>query len=103
MIVLTLVGTKEEFENLSLVMGNFDKDTLPKISKINLSEKQLKDFLTFKSEHYDIKLMRLNGQGDYTSITPFNNICTVVINGVNYLFGGISEKFYDKMVAEFVK
>jgi hypothetical protein len=63
----------------------------------NQSETQLQGFLTHVEESYTT--LSLKPQGDYTAIsTGAVNICTVTNKGKEYLFGGISEAFYDKMV-----
>jgi len=69
--------------------------------KKTASEKQLKDFLKRKKEEKSI-LLHLTGQGDYATILeePLN-LCRVQIGEVTYLFGGISEEFYDKMVIKY--
>jgi hypothetical protein len=69
--------------------------------KKTASEKQLKDFLKHKKEEKSI-LLYLTGQGDYATILeePLN-LCRVQIGEVTYLFGGISEEFYDKMVIKY--
>jgi 2-phospho-L-lactate guanylyltransferase (CobY/MobA/RfbA family) len=66
-----------------------------------LSEKQLESFLEDKKEERDISLS-LRGQGGTTVIlTEALNLCEVQIGEVSYLFGGISEDFYDNMVEEY--
>jgi|GEM_PF-2874056 hypothetical protein len=69
--------------------------------KKTASEKQLKDFLKHKKGEKSI-LLYLTGQGDYATIfeEPLN-LCRVQIGEVTYLFGGISEEFYDKMVIKY--
>jgi len=64
----------------------------------NESELQLQGFLEHKNENYTA--LSLRPQGDYSAIsTGCVNICTVSTNGKEYIFGGISEGFYDKMVS----
>jgi len=101
MRILTLQGTEEQIKNLLNLMSDFDEDRLPTIKNHNTSERQLKDFLKFKSKGgFNIK-MKLNGQGD-KSISPAPiNLCTVIIDKNEYYFGGISEPFYDKMVRKY--
>lgn len=101
MRILTLQGTESQITNLLNLMSDFDEDRLPTIKNYNTSERQLKDFLKFKSKGgFNIK-MKLKGQGD-NSISPAPiNLCTVTIDKNEYYFGGISEPFYDKMVARF--
>jgi len=69
--------------------------------KKTASEKQLKNFLKHKKEEKSV-LLYLTGQGDYTTILeePLN-LCRVHIGEATYLFGGISEEFYDKMVIKY--
>ena len=69
----------------------------------NQSEKQLKRFLKFKLDGGFKISLRLEGQGDSSSFCTKKavNLCTVIIDKNKYLFGGISEKFYDKMVDKF--
>jgi hypothetical protein len=69
--------------------------------KKTASEKQLKNFLKHKKEEKSI-LLYLTGQGDCATILegPLN-LCRVQIGEVTYLFGGISEEFYDKMVIKY--
>ena len=69
--------------------------------KKTASEKQLKNFLKHKKEEKSV-LLYLTGQGDYTTVLegPLN-LCRVQIGEVTYLFGGISEEFYDKMVINY--
>jgi len=71
------------------------------IEKKTASEKQLKGFLKHKKEEKSI-LLSLTGQGGVTTVLkePLN-ICRVEIGEVTYLFGGISEDFYDKMVKKY--
>lgn len=72
----------------------------------NSSEKQLKEFCKF---HKNLpKHLRLKGQGDLSVISPLKrNLCTVTLTypsetvSRDFLFGGISEKFYDKIVKEY--
>jgi len=69
--------------------------------KKTASEKQLKRFLKRKKEEKTI-LLSLSPQGDFTTIqTAPLNICTVHIGKVNYIIGGVSEGFYDKMVEKY--
>ena len=66
-------------------------------NKPNKSEIQLENFLARKQETYTT--LSLRPQGDYTTLNENAiNICMVSNNGREYLFGGISEGFYDKMV-----
>jgi hypothetical protein len=69
--------------------------------KKTASEKQLKNFLKNKKEEKSV-FLSLTGQGDYATILegPLN-LCRVQIGEVTYLFGGISEEFYDKMVIKY--
>ena len=69
--------------------------------KKTASEKQLKNFLKHKKEEKSV-FLSLTGQGDYVTILegPLN-LCRVQIGEVTYLFGGISEEFYDKMVIKY--
>jgi len=69
--------------------------------KKTASEKQLKNFLKHKKEEKSV-LLYLTGQGDYVTILeePLN-LCRVHIGEATYLFGGISEEFYDKMVIKY--
>ena len=69
--------------------------------KKTASEKQLKNFLKHKKEEKSV-FLSLTGQGDYATILeePLN-LCRVQIGEVTYLFGGISEEFYDKMVIKY--
>ena len=69
--------------------------------KKTASEKQLKNFLKHKKEEKSV-FLSLTGQGDYATISeePLN-LCRVQIGEVTYLFGGISEEFYDKMVIKY--
>jgi hypothetical protein len=69
--------------------------------KKTASEKQLKNFLKHKKEEKSV-LLYLTGQGDCATILegPLN-LCRVQIGEVTYLFGGISEEFYDKMVIKY--
>jgi len=67
---------------------------------INQSEIQLQGFLTHVEESYTTLLLR--PQGDYTAISEAAvNLCEVSNKGKTYLFGGISEPFYDKMVSKY--
>jgi hypothetical protein len=68
----------------------------------NSSEKLLKNFLKFKKRGNFKILLSLRGQGDNTFISEAPiNLCTVTIGENDYLFGGISESFYDKMVEKY--
>lgn len=69
----------------------------------NQSEKQLNSFLKFKKAGGFKINFRLRGQGGNTtySSTKKINLCEVIIEQKEYMFGGISEKFYDKMVDKF--
>jgi len=71
------------------------------IEQKTASEKQLKGFLKHKKEEKSI-LLSLTGQGgDATVLKEPLNICRVEIGEVTYLFGGISEDFYDKMAKKY--
>jgi len=64
----------------------------------NESELQLRGFLIHVEESYTS--LSLRPQGDYTAISEAGvNICEVSNKGKTYLFGGISESFYDTMVS----
>lgn len=68
--------------------------------EINQSENQLQGFLTHIEESYTS--LSLYPQGDYTAISGSAvNLCKVENKGRTYLFGGISEAFYDKMVSKY--
>ena len=68
--------------------------------KPNESEMQLQGFLAHVEESYTS--LSLMPQGDYRAISPAAvNLCTVINKGSRYLFGGISEAFYDKMVNKY--
>jgi succinylglutamate desuccinylase len=64
----------------------------------NQSEKQLSNFL--KRNTNECMSLELHPQGDLTIISKTQiNLCSVtLLKGRIYKFGGISEKFYDKMV-----
>lgn len=67
---------------------------------MNSSENQLKGFL--ESRATKVIHLTLRPQGDYTAISAAEvNICEVEVNGNTYIFGGISEAFYDKMVNKY--
>jgi len=67
------------------------------LNKPNESELQLMGFLTHIEESYTT--LSLRPQGDYCAISEAPvNMCEVSNKGEKYLFGGISEAFYDKMV-----
>ena len=69
---------------------------------MNESEKQLQDFLEFKFQGGYETWLKLSPQGDANIICPEPvNLCTVTIKDQQFLFGGISEKFYDEMVRKF--
>lgn len=69
-------------------------------NKPNKSEMQLQYFLTHVEESYTT--LSLRPQGGETAISQGElNLCTVTNKGRDYLFGGISEGFYDKMVSQF--
>jgi hypothetical protein len=73
---------------------------LPPISELNLSEVQLRDYLT--ENHSMVKKIYLKPQGDCTIITPLLNLCEVVLKSeVSLYFGNISEKVYDSFVEQF--
>lgn len=64
------------------------------------SEAQLKKFLKVNVKYRTT--LELRGQGDSKTISIDSvNLCTVKFEGVSYFFGGISERFYDKMVDRF--
>lgn len=63
---------------------------------MNASEKQLKEFLESREK---IKNIKLETQGDETLLSAEAvNLCTV---DNKYIFGGISDAFYDSMVEKF--
>lgn len=67
---------------------------------MNISELQLQCFLTHVEESYTTLLLR--PQGDATTISKEAlNLCEVSNKGRTYLFGGISEPFYLKMVKSY--
>jgi hypothetical protein len=69
-------------------------------NKPNQSEIQLQGFLTHVEESYTS--LQLRPQGDYTAISEDEvNLCIVSNKGKEYLFGGISERFYDFMVSKY--
>lgn len=69
---------------------------------MNESEKQLQEFLEFKFQGGFETWLRLNPQGDNTIICPEPvNLCTVSIKDNQYLFGGISERFFSEMYQVF--
>lgn len=69
-------------------------------NKPNQSEIQLQGFLTHVEESYTT--LSLRPQGDYTAISNGEvNLCTVSNKGREYLFGGISEGFYDEMASKY--
>jgi len=66
----------------------------------NQSEIQLQGFLAHVEDSYTT--LQLRPQGDCTIIRMSGvNLCTVSNKGRDYLFGGISEGFYDLMVSEY--
>jgi len=68
--------------------------------QINQSEIQLNGFLEHTADVYTTLLLR--PQGDYTAISEAAvNICEVCSRGNTFLFGGISEPFYDEMVSKY--
>ena len=67
----------------------------------NASEKQLKLFAKTKNKHYKM-FFKLSTQGDNTTLSEKAiNLCQVEIGTDTFTFGGISEKFYDKMVTKY--
>jgi hypothetical protein len=69
-------------------------------NKPNQSEIQLQGFLNHVDEGYTS--LQLRPQGDYTAISEAEvNLCAVSNKGKEYLFGGISEGFYDLMVSKY--
>lgn len=104
MNILTLKGTPEQIKNLKQCIGDFDVDRLPTFSKSNPSENNLKSFLKFKEKGgFDIGLsLRAQGDNNIISTAPIN-LCKVTILQNEYFFGGISERFYDKMVVKYHK
>jgi hypothetical protein len=68
---------------------------------MNASEKQLKKFLKHLSDGQFKFKISLHPQGDQTTISKkAKNLCVVIVNNeVNYYFGGIKEKTYDKIIA----
>jgi len=66
----------------------------------NNSEMQLQSFLSHVDESYTT--LSLRPQGDNTIIEKDAvNICIVHNKGKDYYFGGISEYYYDRMVARY--
>lgn len=66
----------------------------------NKSELQLQSFLQHIEQRYTT--LCLSPQGDNTMIEKDAiNLCTVSSFGKDYIFGGISESFYDKMVSQY--
>jgi hypothetical protein len=66
---------------------------------MNLSEIQLTEFLEFKKDGNYIMHLSLMPQGDNTIIEKEAlNLCKVKVHGNEYLFGGISETVYDRLV-----
>lgn len=66
----------------------------------NQSEVQLNSFLEQKKDTY--LELELRPQGDNTAIGGNAvNLCTVMVHGNEYYFGGISEAFYDRMVTTY--
>lgn len=66
------------------------------------SEKQLKAFCKFKHKGGFKMYFKLQPQGDLGLISLYPmNICTVNIDDRDYLFGGIRESVYDKLVEKY--
>jgi menaquinone-dependent protoporphyrinogen IX oxidase len=67
----------------------------------NASEKQLKNFVNFNWAK--ITAIKLKPQGDQVSIKEQKAIYLVELTNFNgiFLFGGISEKYFDKLVKKF--
>ena len=69
---------------------------------MNESEKQLSEFLEFKSSGKQVIHLSLRPQGDNTIIEKSAiNLCEVKVHGNTFFFGGISEKMYDEMVKKY--
>jgi len=66
---------------------------------MNHSENQLQGFCKHREDGNLIMHFELHPQGDYSAISPAAvNLCIIESHGRKYLFGGISEAFYNKMV-----
>ena len=101
MKVITIQGSDSEIKKLKKQAKKLGFSSSFKISKTTLSEKQLKHFLKFKHRGGFKMSLSLKCSGDSViSLMPLN-LCTVKINKNEYLFGGISELFYDKMVKKY--
>lgn len=85
-------------DNPHVIFEAFDRIDL---ISTNPSERQLQDFLEFKSGAFKIGLI-LRPQGDNTCIHPAPiNLCIVKIEDKEYKFGGIRESFYDQMAIQY--
>ena len=69
-------------------------------SKETESEMQLRSFLFHTKNTYTSLSLRPQGDCTVISKSPVN-LCEVINNGKKYLFGGISEAFYDRMVLHY--